>query len=472
MILGTWGAAFFAYHGGPWAGVLGAALLGLIGGLLHAVATVTFGVDHIVSGVAINLIGAGAATYLAEAIFPDYEGGGPRQLVGLDAPTNITIPGISDAAGNLADHHWFFVSDVASVVEALTTNISSLSLVVFGLVVVSALVLWRTSFGLRLRSCGENPQAAETLGVNVYLYKYIAVLVSGALAGIGGGFLALVSSSGYSASQTGGRGYIGLAAMIFGNWRPGGLLAGALTFGYTDSLRLRDTDARPRPAAARRAGPAADRCPAAGPRADQRRDRDGCRRRRRAGLVPADRLGPARVHGHDAVRHDAVRPGARRPTAANARGRRPAVSKGQRGLAMALGISGPDDPIDWESLAKYATEVMGRAYAPYSEFKVGVAGLVDDGRVVLGCNVENAAYGVGLCAECGMVSALHATGGGRLIAVACVDAKGAPLMPCGRCRQLLWENGGPDMQLMTPSGVKTMTEVLPDAFGADDLDQR
>ena len=91
---------------------------------------------------------------------------------------------------------------------------------------------------------------------------------------------------------------------------------------------------------------------------------------------------------------------------------------------------------------------------------------------MLGCNVENAAYGVALCAECGMVSALHATGGGRLIAVACVDAKGAPLMPCGRCRQLLWENGGPDMQLMTPSGVKTMTEVLPDAFGADDLDQR
>jgi simple sugar transport system permease protein len=242
MILGTWGAAFFTYHYGPWVGILGAALLGMIGGLLHAVATVTFGVDHIVSGVAINLIGAGAATYLAEAVFSDYEGGGPRQLIGLDPPNNITIPGVSDAAGNLADHHWLFVSDVASVVQALTTNISSLSLVVFALVLVSALILWRTSFGLRLRSCGENPQAAETLGINVYLYKYVAVLVSGALAGVGGGFLALVSSSGYGAGQTGGRGYIGLAAMIFGNWRPGGLLMGALTFGYTDSLRLRDTD--------------------------------------------------------------------------------------------------------------------------------------------------------------------------------------------------------------------------------------
>ncbi len=241
MILGTWGAAFFTYHYGPWVGIVGAALLGLIGGLLHAIATVTFGVDHIVSGVAINLIGAGAATYLAEAVFPDYEGGGPRQLNGLEAPAQITVPGVSDLAKDVADRHWFFVSDVASFIQAMTTNISTLSLLVFALVVVSALVLWRTSFGLRLRSCGENPQAAETLGVNVYLYKYVAVLISGALAGIGGGFLALVASSGFSTGQTGGRGYIGLAAMIFGNWRPGGLLAGALTFGYTDSLRLRDT---------------------------------------------------------------------------------------------------------------------------------------------------------------------------------------------------------------------------------------
>jgi ABC-type uncharacterized transport system permease subunit len=241
MILGTWGAAFFTYHYGPWVGIAGAALLGLVGGLLHAIATVTFGVDHIVSGVAINLIGAGAATYLAEAIFPEYEGGGPRQLNGLEAPAQVTIPGVSDLANTLGDKHWFFVSDVASFVQALTTNISTLSLLIFALVIASAVVLWRTSFGLRLRSCGENPQAAETLGINVYLYKYVAVLVSGALAGIGGGFLALVASSGFSTGQTGGRGYIGLAAMIFGNWRPGGLLAGALTFGYTDSLRLRDT---------------------------------------------------------------------------------------------------------------------------------------------------------------------------------------------------------------------------------------
>lgn len=134
-----------------------------------------------------------------------------------------------------------------------------------------------------------------------------------------------------------------------------------------------------------------------------------------------------------------------------------------------FGFTPTDAPVDWESLRKYAVEVMGRAYAPYSNYKVGAAGLVDDGRVVLGCNVENAAYGVALCAECGMVSALHSTGGGRLRAVVCVDAAGESIMPCGRCRQLLWENGGPTCELMTPSGVKPMTEVLPDAFDATDL---
>jgi len=125
--------------------------------------------------------------------------------------------------------------------------------------------------------------------------------------------------------------------------------------------------------------------------------------------------------------------------------------------------------VDWDGLRTAATDVMQRAYAPYSRFKVGVAGLVDDGRVVVGCNVENAGYGVGLCAECGMVSQLHATGGGRLVAVFCVDANGEPLMPCGRCRQLLWENGGPECLVATPLGILPMTEVLPQAFGASDI---
>jgi cytidine deaminase len=115
---------------------------------------------------------------------------------------------------------------------------------------------------------------------------------------------------------------------------------------------------------------------------------------------------------------------------------------------------------------------MARAYAPYSRFRVGAAGLVDDGRVVSGCNVENASYGVSLCAECGLVSALVAGGGGRLVAVACVDGVGAVLLPCGRCRQLLWEHGGPTLLVDAPGGPVPMTELLPRAFGPDDLEGR
>jgi cytidine deaminase len=125
--------------------------------------------------------------------------------------------------------------------------------------------------------------------------------------------------------------------------------------------------------------------------------------------------------------------------------------------------------IDWPALRRTALEAMGRAYAPYSQFPVGAAALVDDGRIVAGCNVENASYGLGLCAECGLVSALHASGGGRLVAFACVDSRGDVLMPCGRCRQLLWEHGGPDLLVDTAEGVKPMTEVLPLAFGRADL---
>ncbi len=128
--------------------------------------------------------------------------------------------------------------------------------------------------------------------------------------------------------------------------------------------------------------------------------------------------------------------------------------------------------VDWAVLHAAAVEAMDHAYAPYSRFKVGVAGLADDGRVVVGCNVENASYGLGLCAECGLVSALHASGGGRLVAVVCVDSHGKALMPCGRCRQLLWENGGPAMLLQTTRGVRPLAELLPDAFGPDDLVQR
>ena len=127
--------------------------------------------------------------------------------------------------------------------------------------------------------------------------------------------------------------------------------------------------------------------------------------------------------------------------------------------------------IDWDALRVAANDAMRRAYAPYSNFPVGEAALTDDGRIVSGCNVENASYGVGLCAECGLVSNLNMTGGGRLVAFTCVDGHGATLMPCGRCRQLLFEFSAPGMLLETVSGVRTIEQVLPDAFGPRELEE-
>ncbi|MEU3727182.1 cytidine deaminase [Streptomyces sp. NPDC031705] len=128
-----------------------------------------------------------------------------------------------------------------------------------------------------------------------------------------------------------------------------------------------------------------------------------------------------------------------------------------------------DPTVDWEALRTAARAAMTRAYAPYSGFPVGVAALVDDGRVVTGCNVENASYGLGLCAECGLVSSLQATGGGRLTHFTCVDGKGEVLVPCGRCRQLLYEFGGPDLLVETPDGILPLSAMLPQAFGPDHL---
>ncbi|WP_255455795.1 cytidine deaminase [Cryobacterium fucosi] len=125
--------------------------------------------------------------------------------------------------------------------------------------------------------------------------------------------------------------------------------------------------------------------------------------------------------------------------------------------------------VDWGVLREAAVEAMGSAYAPYSHFPVGAAALVSDGRVITGCNVENASYGLTLCAECALVSMLHLTGGGRLVAFTCVDGAGGILMPCGRCRQLLYEHSAPGMLLETVSGVRTIDDVLPDAFGPRQL---
>ncbi|RPE41261.1 nucleoside ABC transporter membrane protein [Streptomyces sp. Ag109_O5-1] len=239
MILGTWFGAWAGYQWGPWAGVAFGIIGGALGALLHAIATVTFNVNHIVSGVALNILALGATRYLSKFTFENAQGGSSKQSPPINSPGTFSVPGLSDWLNTLNEKHWFLVSDIAGLVGGLLTDLSPLTVLAVALVPVTWWVLWRTAFGLRLRSCGENPVAAESLGVNVYKYKYIAVLISGGFAGLGGAFLSIVASNVYLDGQTAGRGYIGLAAMIFGNWMPGGLALGAGLFGYTDSLNLR-----------------------------------------------------------------------------------------------------------------------------------------------------------------------------------------------------------------------------------------
>ncbi|MFW3169922.1 ABC transporter permease [Geodermatophilus sp. CPCC 206100] len=247
MTLGTWGAGFAGYQWGWAAALVGGMLFGALGGLLHALTTVTFGVDHVVSGVAINILAAGVVRFLSELYYTDNPaGGGVTQSPSLSSnPPEISLPVLSsgpDLLGDLEGTHWFLVSDVAGILRGLTSGVGLLTLLAVLLVPASYLLLWRTAFGLRLRACGENPAAADSLGVPVYRLKYIAVVISGALAGMGGVFLVFIAGI-YREGQTNGRGFIGLAALIFGNWRPGGLAAGAGLFGFADALQLRSRSA-------------------------------------------------------------------------------------------------------------------------------------------------------------------------------------------------------------------------------------
>ncbi|MFG2818946.1 ABC transporter permease [Kitasatospora sp. NPDC048365] len=244
MVAGTFCGAWAGYLVNPWVGLLAGMAGGALGGLLHALVTVTFGVDHIVSGVGINLLIPGICAYVNRIYYKDYvaNGAGANQSPPADPLPEITIPGLSSWLESIESHHWFLVSDVAGILAGLVTNLSVVVVIAAVLLVVTYFLLWRTVFGLRLRSCGENPTASESLGVNVYKYKYYAVVASGAFAGLGGAYLSLVAAHFYKDGQTQGRGFIGLAAMIFGNWMPGGLAMGAGLFGFTDSLQLRDAD--------------------------------------------------------------------------------------------------------------------------------------------------------------------------------------------------------------------------------------
>ncbi len=239
MILGTWGAAWAGYQWGPYAAVVGGLVFGALGGLLHAVATVSFGVNHIVSGVAITLLGMGVTRYLSSLIFAPLSNN-PRESPPVPAFETFSVQPLADGLQTLEDEQRVVLSDVAGLLGGLLSGLTPLVVLGFAMIPISYLILWRTGFGLRLRSCGENPVAAETLGVQVYTYKYTALIISGGLAGLGGAALTLNPGQlGYLQDQTGGRGYIGLAAMIFGNWRPSGLLAGSALFGFVDGVQLR-----------------------------------------------------------------------------------------------------------------------------------------------------------------------------------------------------------------------------------------
>ena len=240
MILGTWFAGYGAWAWGPWRGILFGLVGGLLGAAIHALATVTFKIDQIISGVAINIIGLGMGRFLSTVFYLDRTDAGVTQSPRISGSVDqFTIPLISSVFESMEDTDWFLIGDIGGILAGWTRNISYFTLLGFLLVPFTIFVLWRTKFGLRLRSTGENPWAAESLGVKVYTYKWIAVLTSGGLAGLGGAYLVTEQAGLYREGMTGGRGFIGLAAMIFGNWRPGGVAAGAAIFGYGLTLQLR-----------------------------------------------------------------------------------------------------------------------------------------------------------------------------------------------------------------------------------------
>ena len=240
MIMGTWGAGYLGWHFGPWGALIGGLIGGFLGGALLALATVTFAVDQTVAGVAINILSVGLVRYLSGIFF---DGKGREGDLGTiaDSPSvrnfgsKFSIPFIGDWLQTIEDKRWFLVSDLAGTVRGFTIEVAWSSVLLLLLIPAVWYLVWRTPFGLRLRSSGEKPAAAESLGVNVIFTRWIALLISGSLAGLGGAWLVLDSLK-YQQGMTASRGFLGLAAMIFGNWMPGLLSIGALLFSFSQSV--------------------------------------------------------------------------------------------------------------------------------------------------------------------------------------------------------------------------------------------
>ena len=254
MIMGTWFGAWGGYMYGPWGGVLFGLIGGGLFGLIHAIATVSFQVDHIVSGVAINILAVGAARFFNILAFdgiafasstasPRIEGEVGKFNLPFLTGGSLNGNETSNILGDLENADIFLISDISGLLVGLTSNISYFTIIALLIVPLSVYVLWRTPIGLQMRSVGEYPSGSESLGVNVYLMKYIGVIISGCLAGLAGAYLVLEGPNVYLQGQTGGRGFIGLASLLFGNYRPFGVLMGAGLFGFADALQLRSEEA-------------------------------------------------------------------------------------------------------------------------------------------------------------------------------------------------------------------------------------
>ncbi len=240
MIMGTWGAGLLGWHFGPWGALLGGLLGGAVGGALLALATVTFAIEQTVAGVAINIASLGICRYLSDLFF---KGKGAEGDLGTiaDSPSvrtfgsRFSVPFVGDFLLKIEDKRWFLISDLAGVIRGLTVDIAWSSALLLLLIPAVWYLVWRTPFGLRLRSSGEKPAAAESLGVNVITTRWIAVVMSGCLAGLAGSWLVMDSLK-YQQGMTSNRGFLGIAAMIFGNWMPGLLTVGALLFSFSQSV--------------------------------------------------------------------------------------------------------------------------------------------------------------------------------------------------------------------------------------------
>ena len=249
MILGTVVGGWWGWEFGPWGALLGGVVGGFFGGLLLAIVTTTFGVNHIVAGFAINILAPGVARFMSTVLFVDEQGGSLTNSPGVTGNMGeFTMPVLSggtffgnetpDVLGRIDEWNWFAVSDVAGMLKGLTAGVRYDVLVGVGLFAATIFLLWHTRFGLRLRSAGERPSAADSLGVRVHAYRYIGASISGALAGLGGAML-VISAGRYSQGMTVGKGFLGLATLVVGNWRPVGVAIGASIFGFFDGITQR-----------------------------------------------------------------------------------------------------------------------------------------------------------------------------------------------------------------------------------------